>query len=254
VSDVREHLAEGHAFAGIPAFAIDRPVLMERLDAGVDGNVTSLVAPAGFGKSLLLGQWMRDRAHLPLAWLPLDRRDDYGRRVANRLVAALCTVHGDVGELALERIDSTGQAMGDHFIAQLLGDLELAGPYVLVVDGIDQLGNERIVDDLRALVEHSSSDFRVVLATRAPGPRWRSAAEPSSSAATTWPSTGTRPPCCWGGSPAARSPTARSTTSMPGPRGGRPPSSWPRSPCATIRMPTASSNGSAETAGSSAAT
>ena len=155
----------------IPAFAIDRPALTARLDAGTDGKVTALIAPPGFGKSLLLQQWIRDRDHLPIAWLPLDGRDDYGGRVAARLVSAFGAVDADIGRTALERVDATGETMGDRFIANLLGDLEMVGPSILVVDGIDALTNDRIVQDLRSLVEHSSTDLSLVLATRGQGAR-----------------------------------------------------------------------------------
>jgi LuxR family maltose regulon positive regulatory protein len=139
---------------------------MSRLDSGIAGKATALVAPPGFGKSLLLQQWVRDRDHLPTAWLPLDGRDDDGKRLAARLVEAMGTIDVEIGKQALERVDASGKAMGDRFIAHLLGDLEMVGPCILVIDGADSLTNGRIVQDLRAMVEHSSDELKLVLATR----------------------------------------------------------------------------------------
>jgi LuxR family maltose regulon positive regulatory protein len=166
---VRRH-GEGTQLADrafqIPDFAIDRPALLARLDEGMGGKVTALVAPPGFGKSLLLQQWIRARDHLPLAWVSLDGRDDYGPRLASRLVGAFGAIDPDIGSSALERVDATGRAMGDRFIAHLLSDLEMVGACTLVVDGIDALSNRRVVQDLRALVDHSSTDFNLIVATR----------------------------------------------------------------------------------------
>jgi ATP/maltotriose-dependent transcriptional regulator MalT len=150
----------------VPGFAIARPGLMARLDAGVEGKLTSLVAPPGYGKSVLLRQWAANRHHRAPAWLTVDRRDDHGERLATRLVTALDVLDPGIGRSALERVDGTGASMGDHFIAQIIEELDLAGPGVLVVDELDTVGNVRLLEDLRALIEHSAPSFRVVLATR----------------------------------------------------------------------------------------
>ena len=41
---------------------VPRPALVARLDASVRGTLTIVVAPAGFGKSVLVGQWASSRA------------------------------------------------------------------------------------------------------------------------------------------------------------------------------------------------
>ena len=50
--------------------------LYEQLDKGLERDVTTVVAPAGFGKSVLLADWMARRT-LPSAWLPLDANDNH---------------------------------------------------------------------------------------------------------------------------------------------------------------------------------
>jgi len=51
-----------------------RPHLIERLNAGLHRNLTLLAAPAGFGKTTLLSQWL-DGCARPVAWLTLDASD-----------------------------------------------------------------------------------------------------------------------------------------------------------------------------------
>src|SRR2546421_4319959 len=65
-----------------------RTHLLERLNAGLGGKVTLVCAPAGFGKTTLLVEWieMIDR---PTAWLSLDENDDELAIFVRSLTAAL---------------------------------------------------------------------------------------------------------------------------------------------------------------------
>jgi LuxR family maltose regulon positive regulatory protein len=51
--------------------SVERQRLTQRLDAGLQGKLTLVCAPAGFGKSTLLGAWVQACEH-PSAWLSLD--------------------------------------------------------------------------------------------------------------------------------------------------------------------------------------
>ena len=73
---------------------ISRARLLERLNAGLSGNVTLVSAPAGFGKTTLIAQWIQsiDR---PTAWLSLDEHDNEPRAFVQSLTAALQSAFPD---------------------------------------------------------------------------------------------------------------------------------------------------------------
>src|SRR6476659_10079387 len=74
-----------------------RPRLVERLHAGLHRKLTLISAPAGFGKTTLVSEWVTGCA-CPTAWLSLDAGDaDLGRFLLY-LVAALRTVAPTIGE------------------------------------------------------------------------------------------------------------------------------------------------------------
>ena len=60
-----------------PRGLVPRPRLGERLDRGTASKLTLISAPAGFGKTTLLAEWLTarppDRSRA-VAWLSLDRR------------------------------------------------------------------------------------------------------------------------------------------------------------------------------------
>ena len=77
---------------------VRRPHLIERLNEGLKRapNVTILSAPAGFGKTTLLSDWVaggeRREPIVCVAWLSLDPGDSDPTRFLSYLVAALQTI------------------------------------------------------------------------------------------------------------------------------------------------------------------
>ena len=54
---------------------LERPRLLAQLDRGLLGQCILVCAPAGYGKTTLLAQWI-EHAELPVMWLSLDGGDD----------------------------------------------------------------------------------------------------------------------------------------------------------------------------------
>ena len=74
---------------GAAADAVQRQRLFDQLDKGSSGSVTLVSAPAGFGKSRLVSQWLEARVDLPAAWLSLDEGDNDLRTFLVYLLSAL---------------------------------------------------------------------------------------------------------------------------------------------------------------------
>jgi LuxR family maltose regulon positive regulatory protein len=74
-----------------------RPRLIERLNEGLHRRLTLVSAPAGFGKTTLLGGWLAGCGR-PAAWLSLDEGDSDPTRFLAYLVAALQPIAADIGE------------------------------------------------------------------------------------------------------------------------------------------------------------
>ena len=91
---------------------VPRPRLIERLNEGHHSGrkLTLVSAPAGFGKTTLVSQWVQamGRATPPVAigWLSLDESDNDPTRFLTYFVAAMQTVEADIGETALTALQS----------------------------------------------------------------------------------------------------------------------------------------------------
>ena len=91
---------------------VSRLCLIERLNAGLDRKLTLISAPAGFGKTTLLSEWVGNCGR-PVAWLSLDKGDNDPVRFLAYFVAALQTIAphiaaqaANIGEGALGALQS----------------------------------------------------------------------------------------------------------------------------------------------------
>ena len=103
-------------------------------------------APAGFGKTTLIAQWLASRERgggvceptrpsPRVAWLSLDAEDSELRRFVTHLVAAIQTSSPQVGAEALALLESERALPTEAVLVSLINDLdELAGPTVLALD------------------------------------------------------------------------------------------------------------------------
>src|SRR5512141_2829841 len=88
-----------------------RPRLIERLNEGLHGKLTLISAPAGFGKTTLVSEWIAT-CERPVAWLSLDEGDNDPVRFISYLIAALQT-------LALSEVEGIKVGIGERLLAAL---------------------------------------------------------------------------------------------------------------------------------------
>lgn len=75
---------------------VSRPRLIERLNEGLHRTLTLIAAPAGFGKTTLVSDWV-EAIERPVAWLSLDEGDSDPARFLAYLIAALQTIAPTIG-------------------------------------------------------------------------------------------------------------------------------------------------------------
>jgi LuxR family maltose regulon positive regulatory protein len=146
---------------------VERSRLVERLTAALDRKLTLVSAPAGFGKTTLLVEWVAGCGR-PVAWLSLDAGDSDPVRFLTYLVAAVQTIEGDLGHnTALP--PPQGGMLGEQ-LAVLLNQVGQMGPFVLVLDDYHRITAEVVHGALSFLLEHLPSGVHLAIATRADPP------------------------------------------------------------------------------------
>ena len=148
---------------------VARPRLSERLSRGVESALTLVSAPAGFGKTTLLAEWLAAPAAdgQSVAWLSLDQRDNDPALFWTYLVAALRTAAPGVGAGALSILQSPAP-QSEAVVATLLNELDtIAGDVVLVLDDYHLIDARDVQDGMAFLLEHLPAQLHLVIAGRA---------------------------------------------------------------------------------------
>ena len=150
-----------------------RPRLSERLDRGTASKLVLVSAPAGFGKTTLLAEWLAARPAAPAderlaAWLSLDRGDNDPASFWAYVIAALRTVASGVGESALALLDAPQPPPIETVLTTLLNDLgAVAGEIVLVLDDYHVIDAREVQDGMAFLLDHLPPRLHLVIASRA---------------------------------------------------------------------------------------
>ena len=141
-------------------------------------------APAGFGKTTLLSQWLATGAELAahVAWLSLDEGDNDPRRFLAHLVAALRAGNPDGVADTTALVETGGEVPAETVLTTLVNDLdEVDGTTVLTLDDYHVIDEAGVHDAVRFLLEHLPPRATLAMATRADPPlplaRLRSRAE-----------------------------------------------------------------------------
>ena len=152
---------------------VPRPRLSERLERGTASKLMLVSAPAGFGKTTLLAEWLAAgpavRADERLvAWLSLDRGDNDPASFWAYVIAALRTVASGVGEGALALLQAPPPPPIETVLTVLLNDLgAIAADVVLVLDDYQVIDAPEVRDGMAFLLDHLPSQLHVVIAGRA---------------------------------------------------------------------------------------
>ncbi len=151
---------------------VPRPRLSERLDEGLRAGrkLTLVAAPAGFGKTTLLSEWL-STTQRPVAWLSLDEDDNDPARFLAYFIAALQTIEPGLGSEALSLLQARQPPPTDVTLATLIN--EVAGtvqPSVIVLDDYHLIEHRSIHAALTFLLDHLPRQMHLVFASRADPP------------------------------------------------------------------------------------
>ena len=156
-----------------PAHRVERCRLAQRLNDGLNLNrpLTLVSAPAGFGKTSCVGEWVRGLDGWPIAWLSLEPADDDPARFFAYLLGALQNVRPGVGQEIVGVLHTGHLPPAGVITATLLNDLlqpedGRAGPLLLILDDFHVIQHPFILQVLEQLLDNLRPPLHLVLITR----------------------------------------------------------------------------------------
>ena len=147
---------------------VQRPRLIQRLNQGLETGrrITLVSAPAGFGKTTCIGEWLLGLEG-PYAWLSLDPADDDPGRFFSYLVAALQQIDRDLGGEIENALRSGQLPQVEALSATLINDLlEVRDRFILILDDFHVIQDRLILQVLEQLIANQPPSLHLVLITR----------------------------------------------------------------------------------------
>jgi LuxR family maltose regulon positive regulatory protein len=150
----------------IPSGSISRSRLIEQIQRGVEGPLTLLAAPAGFGKTHLLIEWTKE-TRLPVAWLTLDSDDNDLSRFFRYLIGALRKIEAKLGEEALDFTQSSKGGGLEAGLTLLINEISaLPKEIALVFDDFQVLENPMALQGIGFLLKYLPPNLHLVITSR----------------------------------------------------------------------------------------
>ncbi|MHC1739781.1 MAG: LuxR C-terminal-related transcriptional regulator [Anaerolineaceae bacterium] len=154
-----------------------RPRLVERLNEGVTlgRRLTLISAPAGFGKTTLVSEWVASPRNHPteqilgnsVAWLSLDEGDNDPNRFLTYFITALQTIRINFGEGVLSLLQSAQTSFTASLLTELINEIStFPTNFVLVLDDYHLIDSKPIDQALTFIVEHQPPQMHLVITTR----------------------------------------------------------------------------------------
>ena len=158
---------------------VSRPRLIELLNEGLHRKLTLISAPAGFGKTTLVTEWLdnlwldakkENQIENRIAWLSLDEGDNDQVRFLSYFIAALNQIEGidaTFGKGALSMLLSPQPPPTETVLTSLINELAaIPDRIILVLDDYHSIDSPVVDDVLSFLLERLPSRMHLVMATR----------------------------------------------------------------------------------------
>ncbi len=171
---------------------LSRPYLRDRINDnfespnGFTRRLTLITAPAGFGKTTLVRQWLGSKT-TAVSWFSIDEEDNDRERFWVYLVSALQQLQPGLGRGTLEVFNSIAQLSkaeidSELYLIPLLNDLlSLEKPAVLIMDDYHLIDNTAIQKDMVFFIENLPPTLHLLITSRSEPPwplsRWRARGE-----------------------------------------------------------------------------
>lgn len=156
---------------------VPRARLIARMNEAVQGPLTLVCAPAGYGKTTLLSEWIPQNEHC-VTWVSLDEDDNDPVRFWRYFIAALQTLNPQLCTNPRRVLESTPSPQMETVLSLVINELAaLDYRFSQVIDDYHLVENQAIDSSLVFLIEHLPANVSLVVTSRSdpawPLARWR---------------------------------------------------------------------------------
>ncbi|HUX94621.1 MAG TPA: LuxR C-terminal-related transcriptional regulator [Bacteroidales bacterium] len=145
---------------------VHRSELYEKLNTGLSRKLILVSAPAGFGKTTVVSDWI-DQKKIPTAWFSLDNGDNDPADFLSYIISGIQSIHPAFGQSALKLLNSPNKPSVESIASLLINDiLSISQNFLLVLDDFHLIKSYEVVNLVTYLLEHIPGNIHIVILTR----------------------------------------------------------------------------------------
>ncbi len=149
---------------------ISRSRLIKQMEEGFERKLTLISAPAGFGKTTLLVDWVH-KCKIPVAWFSVDKGDNDPLQFLTYVILGLQALREDIGNASLTMLQSPQPPPIETILINLINDvIDIRPDFVLILDDYHSVDAQPVHDIIAFLLENLPEPMHLILATRSDPP------------------------------------------------------------------------------------
>jgi LuxR family maltose regulon positive regulatory protein len=145
---------------------VHRTELFEKLNSGLSRKLILVSAPAGYGKTTLLSDWIIQNK-IPAAWLSLDNSDNDPAVFLGYVISGIQNIHQDFGQSALRLLNSPNSPSVESITSLLINEIiNIKQNFLLVLDDFHLIKSNEVLKLVTYLLEHIPGNIHIIILTR----------------------------------------------------------------------------------------
>jgi LuxR family maltose regulon positive regulatory protein len=145
---------------------VHRSVLHEKLNTGLSRKLILISAPAGFGKTTVVSNWI-DQNKIPAAWFSIDNGDNDPVGFLSYIISGIQSIHKEFGQSALKLLNSPNRPSVESIVSLLINEIIGINPdFLLVLDDFHLIKSNGVLELITYLLEHIPGNIHIVILTR----------------------------------------------------------------------------------------
>ena len=145
---------------------LHRSELYEKLNIGLNRKLILISAPAGFGKTTVVSDWI-EQYKIPAAWFSLDDGDNDPADFLSYIISGIQNIHSTFGQSSLKLLNSPNKPSAESIASLLINEiLKINQNFLLVLDDFHLINSNEVLKLVTYLLEHIPGNIHIVILTR----------------------------------------------------------------------------------------
>ncbi len=145
---------------------VHRPELHEKLNIGLSRKLILISAPAGFGKTTAVSEWIGQNK-IPTAWFSLDNGDNDPVEFLSYIISGIQGLSKEFGQSSLNLLHSPNKPSVESIASLLINEiLNINQNFLLVLDDFHLIRSSEVLKLISYLLEHIPGNIHIVILTR----------------------------------------------------------------------------------------